>query len=429
MATLTAKSASKGKGKTDKAAASEGAITLLKNGGITSPEGFLAAGVAAGIKKKKGARDLALVVSTVPAEVAAVFTVNKVKAAPVRVSIEHAKLGKVRAIVANSGCANACTGVDGIRDAKETTALVAAAVTEAGFPAKAEEVLVCSTGRIGTLLPMPSLRRGVKNAAAALASESVTAAEAIMTTDTFAKRVAVRIVVDGKPVVIGGIAKGAGMIHPDMATMLCFVTTDAAIDRTTLRRCVDEGVARSFNSISVDGDTSTNDTVIVLANGQAKNPKLTAKHPQLPLFRSALRRVMKELARMIVRDGEGISKVVEVTVKGAASAREAKLAAEAVGKSTLVKCSWCGNDPNWGRIMDALGYSKARMQEELVEIFYDGLQAVVNGQRSLVPETRIKKIVARPEFTITIHLHLGQGEYTFLTADLTEEYVTLNKGE
>ena len=399
-------------------------ITVLKNGSITSAQGFRAAGIAAGIKKSRG-KDFTLVVSDVPAEVAAVFTVNQVKAAPVKVSIEHAKSGRARAIVANSGCANACTGIPGLRDAKETTELVA---KELGC--KGKDVLVCSTGRIGTLLPMPAMRRGIKKAVEKLDPKGgLKAAEAIMTTDTFAKSFAVRIEVDGKPVTVGGIAKGAGMIHPDMATMLCFVTTDANIDRAALRSCVDEGVGRSFNSISVDGDTSTNDTVIVLANGQAGNAVLTRNHPGLPLFRRALRAVMRHLARLIVQDGEGISKVVEVIVKGAASSRDAKLAAQAVGKSTLVKCSWCGEDPNWGRLMDALGYSKAKVREELVEIFYNGLQAVVNGQRSKVPESRIRKIVTKPEFTLTIHLHLGQGEYSFLTTDLTEEYVTLNKGE
>lgn len=399
-------------------------IAVVKGGSITSARGFRAAGIAAGIKKSRG-KDFTLVTSDVPAEVAAVFTVNQVKAAPVKVSIEHAKSGRARAIVANSGCANACTGIPGLRDAKETTELVA---KELGC--KGKEVLVCSTGRIGTLLPMPAMRRGIKAAAAKLDPKGgLRAAEAIMTTDTFAKSFAVKVEIDGKPVVIGGIAKGAGMIHPDMATMLCFVTTDAKIDRATLRACVEEGVGRSFNSISVDGDTSTNDTVIVLANGQAGNAVLTRSHPGLPLFRRALRAVMRHLAHLIVKDGEGITKVVEVVVKGAASSRDAKLAAQAVGKSTLVKCSWCGEDPNWGRLMDALGYSKAKVREELVEIFYNGLQAVVNGQRSKVPESRIRKVVTKPEFTLTIHLHLGQGEYSFLTTDLTEEYVTLNKGE
>ncbi|MDE1170582.1 MAG: bifunctional glutamate N-acetyltransferase/amino-acid acetyltransferase ArgJ [Verrucomicrobium sp.] len=401
-------------------------IVSIPGGGVTSAAGFRAAGVAAGIKKGRN-RDVALVVSDEPAEAAALFTTNQVKAAPVKVSMAHARSGKIRAIVANAGCANACTGIAGLRDAKETTEAVAAALG-----CKAREILVCSTGRIGVPLPMPALRRGVKAAAAKLDASPRTAlkaAEAIMTTDTFAKHCAVRVEIDGHPVTIGGMAKGAGMIHPDMATMLCFLTTDARIERQALRRCLEDCAGQSFNRISVDGDTSTNDTVILLANGRARNAKLTRHHPQYSLFRQALRHVMRELARLIVEDGEGTSKVVEIIVKGAASAHDAQRAAVAVGTSTLVKCSWCGEDPNWGRIMDALGYSGAKVREEMVEIFYDGVQAAVNGQRSRVSPARLKKVVSRPRFAITIHLHLGPGEHTFLTTDLTEEYVTLNKGE
>ena len=400
-------------------------ITVVKGGSVTSAAGFRAAGIPAGIKKA-GKKDMALIASDVPAEVAAVFTTNQIKAAPVKVSMQHARSGRIRAVIANSGGANACTGLPGLRDAKEMTEATALALG-----CKGKEILVCSTGRIGVLLPMPAIRRGIKQAVEKLnANGGARASEAIMTTDTFPKRYAVRVEIDGQTVTVGGIAKGAGMIHPDMATMLCFVTTDARIERAALRRCVEECVGESFNSISVDGDTSTNDTVIVLANGLAGNKPLSASHPQLPLFRNAMRKVMRHLSRLIVEDGEGISKVVEIIVKGAASARDAKRAAVTVGKSTLVKCSWCGNDPNWGRIMDALGYSEAKVREELVEIFYNGLQVTVNGQVApKVSEARLRKIVAKPSFTITIHLHLGEGEYTFLTTDITEEYVTLNKGE
>jgi glutamate N-acetyltransferase/amino-acid N-acetyltransferase len=277
---------------------------------------------------------------------------------------------------------------------------------------------------------MAKLRRGIKKAHRKLdADGGFKAAESIMTTDTFKKEVAVEIEIDGQTVTVGGMAKGAGMIHPNMATMLCVITTDAVIDKTTLRRSVEDAVEHSFNRISVDGDTSTNDTVMVLANGAAGNNPLRSYHPKLEVFHSALRSVMRHLARMIVEDGEGISKVVEVAVKGAANYADAKAATLAVGKSTLVKCSWCGEDPNWGRIMDALGYSSARIREEMVEIYYNGLQAVVNGRRSKVPEARIRKVVRQRAFTITINLHLGEGEYSLLTTDLTEKYVTLNKGE
>jgi glutamate N-acetyltransferase/amino-acid N-acetyltransferase len=238
-----------------------------------------------------------------------------------------------------------------------------------------------------------------------------------------------RFKVDGRKVTIGGMAKGAGMIHPNMATMLCLITTDASIDKATLRGCVEEAVEHSFNRISVDGDTSTNDSVIVLANGKSGTNLLKSYHPQFPLFKKTLTHVMRKLARMIVEDGEGITRVVDVVVKGAANDQDAKAAALAVAKSELIKTSWTGADPNWGRIMAALGYSGARVREEMVEIFYDGLLAVSNGQPSKTPAAKLRKLVRKPKFTITINLHAGSGEYGILTTDLTEEYVRINKGE
>jgi glutamate N-acetyltransferase/amino-acid N-acetyltransferase len=219
------------------------------------------------------------------------------------------------------------------------------------------------------------------------------------------------------------------MIHPNMATMLCVVTTDAAIDRPALKSCVDEAVEQSFNRISVDGDTSTNDTVIVLANGVSGTNLLRSYHPQYNLFKKTLIHVMRKLARMVVEDGEGITRVVDVMVKGAASFQDAKLAALAVAKSALVKTSWTGGDPNWGRIMTALGYCGARIREEMVEIYYDGLLAVAGGQPSKTPLVKLKKVARQRKFTITIQLHIGTGEYSILTTDLTEEYVKINKGE
>ena len=397
---------------------------LIKGGGVTSAEGFQAAGVACGIKPR-GEKDMALIVSDVPAETAAVFTTNLVKAAPVKLCMRHLRGGKMRGVVINSGCANACTGVVGIADAK---AMVEHAAKE--FDTKPREWLVCSTGRIGTGLPMVKVRKGIEKAAAKLGPRNgAEAAKAIMTTDTRRKEFAMRFKVDGRKVTIGGLAKGAGMIHPNMATMLCVVTTDATIDRSALKVCVEEAVEQSFNRISVDGDTSTNDTVIVLANGLSGTHLLKSYHPQFGLFKKTLTHVMRKLARMIVEDGEGISRVVDVVVKGAANAQEAKLAALAVAKSELIKTSWTCGDPNWGRIMAALGYSGARVREEMVEIFYDGLLAVVNGQPSKTPLVKLRKLVRKPKFTITIHLHSGTGEYSILTTDLTEEYVRINKGE
>jgi len=397
---------------------------LIKGGGVTSAAGFQAAGVACGIKPR-GEKDMALIVSDVPAEAAATFTTNLVKAAPVKLSMRHLRMGRMRGVVVNSGCANACTGVGGIADAK---AMVEHVAKESGT--KPREWLVCSTGRIGHRLPMVQVRRGIEKAIAKLAPKSgAEAAKAIMTTDTRRKEFAMRFKVDGRKVTIGGMAKGAGMIHPNMATMLCVVTTDASIDRTALKACVADAVEHSFNRISVDGDTSTNDTVIVLANGLSGTNLLKSYHPQFELFKKTLTHVMRKLARMIVEDGEGITRVVDVMVKGAANAQEAKLAALAVAKSELIKTSWTGGDPNWGRIMAALGYSGARVREEMVEIFYDGVVAVVNGQPSKTPLVKLRKLVRQRKFTITIHLHSGMGEYSILTTDLTEEYVRINKGE
>ncbi|HUB66130.1 MAG TPA: bifunctional glutamate N-acetyltransferase/amino-acid acetyltransferase ArgJ [Candidatus Methylacidiphilales bacterium] len=396
----------------------------IKGGGVTSAQGFQAAGIACGIKPK-GEKDLALIISDVPAEVAAIFTTNLVKAAPVKVSMLHARNGRVRGVVVNSGCANACTGVGGIADAKAMIDYVARELKT-----KPREWLVCSTGRIGNRLPMARVRKGIEKAAEKLASDNgADAARAIMTTDTRRKEFAMRFKVDGRKVTIGGMAKGAGMIHPNMATMLCFITTDACIDKTALRSCVDEAVEHSFNRISVDGDTSTNDALIVLANGLSGTNMLKSYHPQFGLFKKTLTHVMRKLARMIVEDGEGITRVVDVVVKGAPSVQDARLAALAVAKSELVKTAWTGGDPNWGRIMAALGYSGARIREEMVEIYYDGLLAVVNGQPSKTPAAKLKKIADKPKFTITIHLHSGMGEYSILTTDLTEEYVRINKGE
>jgi glutamate N-acetyltransferase/amino-acid N-acetyltransferase len=396
----------------------------IKGGGVTSSQGFLATGIACGIKAKRE-KDLALLVSTVPAQVAATFTTNQVKAAPVKVSIKHARNGSVRAVIVNSGNANACTGVQGLQDAIEMTEITAAEIG-----CKASEVLVCSTGRIGRQLPMDKIRRGIRKASKRLmAQEGAEAARAIMTSDTIKKEYAIRMKIDGCKVTIGGMAKGAGMIHPKMATMLCVVTTDAKIGKAALRSCVYEAVEQSFNCILIDGDTSTNDTVIVMANGLAHNHELKSYHPQMEKFQKGLQRVMRQLARMIVRDGEGTSRVIDVSVKGAASNADARAAALAIAKSPLVKSAWCGGDPNWGRLMSSIGASEAKVKEELVEIYYDGVLAVANGKVSETPVTRLRKVARKPRFTITVHLRIGSGEYSVLTTDLTEEYVTLNRGE
>lgn len=382
-------------------------------GSVTAARGFRAAGMAAGIKAN-GKKDLALIMSDVPATAAAVFTRNQVKAAPVKLDMEHIKGGRACAIVANSGNANACTGTIGMLHAK---AMAAAVARRHGCPDRG--VLVCSTGRIGVTMPIVKIEAGIKKLVKAVSrTGSRDAARAIMTTDTFPKECAVRV---GK-CHVGGIAKGAGMIHPNMATMLSFITTDAAIPRAALQRALVHAVNQSFNRISVDGDMSTNDTVILLANGLAGKVSM-------PAFQDALDYVCRELAHMIVKDGEGVTKFVTINIHGAASDRDAEIAGRAVANSVLVKTSWCGGDPNWGRLMDAIGYSRAKVTEELVDIAYNGVPAVKRGMPTRTPMKKLRKIVAQPAFTIDIHLHLGRGHTTMTTCDLTEKYVTLNKGE
>jgi len=386
-------------------------------GGVTAARGYRAAGIAAGIKKP-GKKDMALLVADVPANVAATFTTNQVKAAPVKVSMAHVRNGKACAVVVNSGNANACTGAIGLVHAKAMATAVARRIGchEAG-------VLVCSTGRIGVLMPIVKIEAGIKKLLGCLSpTGGHLAAEAIMTTDTFSKEVAVRVKAGKRIIHIGGMCKGAGMIEPHMATMLGFITTDAAIPTLALRKALRSAVNQSFNRITVDGDTSTNDTVICLANGLAGSFPLAE-------FQAGLNYVCTELAKMIVKDGEGVSKFVTVTVRGAASDKDADIAARAIANSTLVKCCWCGGDPNWGRILDAVGYSKARVREELVEVAFDGVCAVRNGIATKTPMAKLRKIVAAPTFTVEVNLHLGQGHGTIHTCDLTEKYVTLNKGE
>ncbi len=395
-------------------------------GGVTAPLGFIAGSSYCGIKaSNKSSPDIAMILSEHKTCAAGTFTTNRVKAAPVRVSRAHLNTTDVRAIVANSGNANACTGLPGLRDARRMCAATAKAL---GLREK--QVLVCSTGRIGVALPMAKMEETISGMRACLSSEgSKAAAQAIMTSDTYAKEIAVELTLGGKTVRIGGIAKGAGMIDPNMATMLCFITTDALIDRRTLQKTVSVSVEQSFNRITIDGDMSTNDTVLVLANGAAGNKALKYSSKEFRVFQEALDHVTRELAWMIVKDGEGVSKFVEVKVDGAASLADARRAAEAIANSTLVKCAWYGEDPNWGRIMDAVGYSGAKMREEQVDIYYDGVLAVKNGMQSKTPLEKIRPIVKQKRFNICVDLNLGRGEYVVYTTDFTTDYVKLNMGD
>jgi len=395
-------------------------------GGVTAPQSFTAGSLFAGIKPTNPSKpDMAFLFSTVQAVAGGTFTTNTMKAAPVRVSQANIRASETRAIVANSGNANACTGVVGIDHAKRMTKATAKAL---GI--KERQVLVCSTGRIGVPLPIESMEKAIAQCPQSLVPDgSLRAAQAIMTSDTHAKEIAVELELYGKQVRIGGIAKGAGMIDPNMATMLCFITTDAAISKKLLQQAIADAVEQSFNRITIDGDMSTNDTVLVLANGAAGNTPLRDGEPEFDCFQNALNHVCCALARMIVEDGEGVSKFVTVQIRGAKSRPDARKAAEAIANSTLTKCCWYGGDPNWGRVMDAIGYSTAKVREETVDIYYDGLIAVQNGTAAATPFSKLKEVVANQRFTITVDLHMGKADYTVFTTDLTTAYVEFNMGE
>ena len=423
-------------------------------GSVIAPRGFLAGGVFCDIKRigtgkgsnKGQKRDLALIVSEVPATAAGMFTTNQICAAPVKVCMERVKSGVARAIVVNSGNANACTGQQGLADARQMTALVAKQ-----FGIRDEQVLVGSTGRIGVPMPMPNVHRGIVAASQIVTASVVGAdavAEAIMTSDTRPKQTALEFKLGGKSVRIGGVCKGAGMIQPGMsstgarpsasplhATMLCFITTDAVIERRILQTCLEKAVARSFNRITVDGDMSTNDTVLVLANGLAENERFEKRNSKLDTFQAALNHICLELAKMIVRDGEGVTRFITVRVNGARSFADADSAARAVANSELVKTSWFGGDPNWGRIIAALGYSAARIVEKKVDIGYSALGSsriiwsLRRGQPSKATFKQLCAVVAVKEFDLHINLNLGRANALMYASDLTEEYVEFNKGD
>jgi glutamate N-acetyltransferase/amino-acid N-acetyltransferase len=427
------------------------------SGSIVAPTGFLASGVFCDIKKlgtgkgsnKGPKRDLALIVSETPATIAGMFTTNQVCAAPVKVCIERIKKGVAQVIVINSGNANACTGKKGMADAREMVSF-----TEKALGLSAGRALVGSTGRIGVTMPMDNVHAGIVEAVLELGYSSAhadRATEAIMTSDSRPKKIAVEFLLGGKKVRIGGICKGAGMIQPGMsptgarpatlpqgglhATMLGFITTDAAIDAKVLQTALNEAVAHSFNRITVDGDMSTNDTVLVLANGLAGNKRFGIRNSEFGIFQTALNHVCLELAKKIVRDGEGVHRVVTVRVQGAKTIQDADAAARAVANSALVKTSWHGGDPNWGRIIDAIGYSAATVVEEKIDIGYAApgskkiLWSLKRGQPTPATFKQLCAAVAPKEFELHINLHLGKADAVMYAADLTEEYVDFNKGD
>jgi glutamate N-acetyltransferase/amino-acid N-acetyltransferase len=382
--------------------------------------GFKASAVAAGIKKR-GGLDLGLIFSEREASAAAVFTANKVKAAPVLVSQENVKKGKARAIVANAGNANACTGEAGLQSARYTMEGIA---KELGIGP--EQVLVASTGVIGAPLNTELIGKALPELVKGLSPDAVPrVVEAIMTTDCFSKLSRFEGKAGGKPYKVVGMAKGAGMIMPDMATMLCFVLSDIAIEPTQLNEALVWGVQRTFNRISVDGDMSTNDTVFVLANGAAGNGSLSPDDFQG--FKAGLTGVMDALSTMIVRDGEGATKLIRIVIKGAAAPAEALTAARTVANSALVKTAFYGSDPNWGRIMAALGRSGIRMREEAVTIWVDDVKIVEKGMSTGAgPESQAAARMKGKEFSLTVDLHEGEFEDHITTCDLTHEYVTIN---
>ncbi len=391
-------------------------------GGVTAPKGFTAAGIHCGIKKVK--RDLALVYSDTPAVAAGVFTTSRAPAAPVSIDRQQLAGGSpVRAIIVNSGNANACTGERGTSDAWEMVHSTAVAL---GIPSP--EVLISSTGVIGQYLPIAEIRKGIPEAVAMLdAAGHAAAAEAIMTTDKFSKETETTVEIGGVPVTLGGMAKGSGMIAPNMATMLAFITTDAAISRPVLDEALRTASDRSFNRISVDGDTSTNDMALILANGCAGNPVISsASGDDYRIFYQALEALLVRLSRMIVTDGEGATKIVEIRVTAADTEQNAVQAAKAVANSNLVKTAIHGEDANWGRIIAAIGYSGIEFDPAEVEIFFDGVPILRRGYVINFSESEAKKVLQQKELTITVDLNRGQAAASFLTCDLSKEYVAIN---
>jgi glutamate N-acetyltransferase/amino-acid N-acetyltransferase len=387
------------------------------------PKGFQAAGIACGIKASAGAKDLALMYSTVPAQVAGLFTTNRVKAAPVLATRKRVRRGLCQALIVNSGNANACTGEQGLRDAEAMARLTAHALH---IPP--QHVLVSSTGVIGHPLPLERIEGGISSLVARLSPEGFPdAAEAIMTTDTHPKIITERVSVDGDEITILGMAKGAGMIRPQLATMLAFILTDAQVEAAVLSALLHEGVRSSFHRITIDGDTSTNDMVLLMANGEATHAPLRPGKGGFRPFKEALFTVMEHLARAIVRDGEGRTKVVEIVVRGAKNVREAEKVAFRVAHSPLVKTAFFGQDPNWGRIMAAAGDAGVSFDPQKVSILFNDVMVVEHGVCAPgAGEDKQRKVLQEEEFTVTIDLHAGSSQASVLTTDLSYDYVKIN---
>lgn len=393
-------------------------------GDLSAPAGFKVGTAGGGINSPAGSRkDLMVIDAGASASAAAVFTTNKVQAAPVLLSKQHIQTGTAQAIVVNSGNANACNGDAGMQDAQEMVRLVAE-----GLSIPSEQVLIASTGVIGRPMPMDAVRSGIREALARLEpGTDQDAAEAIMTTDTVPKTSAVRCDINGKSATIGGIAKGAGMICPDMATMIAVLTTDASIAPGALKAALKQAVGKSFNCITVDGDMSTNDTVFLIANGAAGHPMITRpKGSDYKAFVKALEHVCTDLARQIARDGEGATKLVEIRVNGAASDEDARTIGMSVANSALVKTAIYGHDPNWGRIICAVGYADAPSDPDAIDLYLCGHQLTNDGQGLPLDEPMMRKALEADEIPMVIDLKSGEGTATIWTCDMSHEYVTIN---
>ena len=384
--------------------------------------GFQFAGVACGIKPS-GKKDVALMLSEVPATATAAFTTNKAPGAPVILGRDRMKTGRLQAIVVNSGIANVATGQSGLRLARDTCALVSQTL-------KIDEKLVLpsSTGKIGVLPPWDKLQPGVLAACAALSPRGFwNALAGMMTTDAFPKAATRQVVLGGKTVTLAGMAKGAGMISPNMATMLCYVFTDARVEPSALRKILSNTLADSFNAISVDGDTSTSDTLVLLANGVAENREVRSTGRDFQVLQMAVGEILRELSRLVVKDGEGATRLVDIFVRGARNTAEAEKVARAVANSPLVKSAFYGGDPNWGRIVCAVGYSGARLNLEKLDISIGDVPIGRNGiSTGVAQEKQAAAVMRAPEFSLTIDLHLGRGESHVVTSDLSLEYVRFN---
>jgi glutamate N-acetyltransferase/amino-acid N-acetyltransferase len=398
-----------------------GAIKFVEGGTITTARGFQAGATYAGLKTYAADKlDLGLLLSDSPCAAAGVFTTSTIRSPSVTVTQEHLAQGLVRGLVVNAGIANACVGEQGYKDAQEAAALAAARLGVQGH-----EVLVCSTGVIGVELPMSLIRAGVAKIQVTRDGGHLLA-RAMMTTDTRPKEAAVSFQVEGRTVHMGGVAKGSGMIHPNMATMLAFVATDAAVEGRFLQAALREAADASFNMLTVDGDTSTNDSLVVLANGAAGNRPISASSPDAAAFKDALLQLCVHLAREMARDGEGASRLIVIEVNGARNTQDARRAARTIAASSLVKSAVYGSDPNWGRVLAALGRSGTAVDENQIDLFVNGVCIMEGGKPIPFHREAVVALMRGPEVSFRLNLNLGEGQATAWGCDLTEQYVIIN---